>query len=507
MNAKTTIALVIALAIAVVGLWWAQSSKVEQKPSPESAEAKKLLDPPLGELRGFEIKTGAEPALVFELRDGKWWMTAPADWPGDDAIVNGEAAKIKDLKYLKAYAKSDSERPGNDQTSLENPPRIVKLTDKDGKSYVIKIGACQALSKRTYVQREGSDTIYLVDGDMAADLKKGLAEYRSKRIAEFNQADAARIDVTGDRQYTLVKTEGKWTVDAPVKGRADAAKVGNMLRALSGLSLQKFVEDAPKSLRPYGLETPRFRVSVTVETKTPKPPASQPASAPAAPEFDVKTKTIRVAFGGAVEKEVFARLDDNGKPAVFTLTEDSTNQAVPVLDELRDKKVSTVQTGRVQRITVISGGDAVQLAKVNGMWQMTSGTTGEAPSPADFAAVDDFLKALRDLTATGFEPTELPTFGFAAPRATIELMLEGQLEPERLVVGGLTPSKTGAYIRNEREGFVAVVKAESGDALAVRSTSFMNRELMKFSAGMASKIDLTRGGERYEVTREQGEWR
>ena len=507
MNAKTTIALVVALAIAVIGVWWAQSSKVEKKPASESAEARKLLDPPLGDLHGFEIKTGAEPALVFEMRDGKWWMTAPADWPGDDAVVNGEAAKIKDLKYVHAYAKGDPERPGNDQTSLENPPRIVKLTDKDGKSYVVKIGACQALSKRTYVQREGSDTIYLVDGDMAADLKKGLAEYRAKRIAEFNQADATRIDVTGDRQYTLVKADGKWTIDAPTKGRADASKVSNMLRALSGLSLQKFVEDAPKNLRPYGLETPRFHVSVTVETKTPKPPASQPASAPAEPEFDVKTKMIRVALGGAVEKEVFAKLDDSGRPAVFTLTEDSVSQSVPALDDLRDKKVSTVQTPRVQRITVISGGETVQLIKANNAWQMTSGAAGEAPAPAEFAAVDDFLKALRDLNATGYEATELPTFGFAAPRATIELMLEGQLEPERLVIGGLTSSKTGAYVRNEREGFVAVVKAESAEALAVRSTSFMNRELVKFNAGMASKIDLTRGGERYEVVREQGEWR
>jgi hypothetical protein len=507
MNAKTTIALVIALVLALVGVWWAQSSKTEKKRAPEAAEAKKLLDPALGELRGFEIKTGSEPALVFEMRDKKWRMTAPLDWPADDASVNGDATRIKDLTYVQAYPKSDPDRPSNEQTSLENPLKIVKLTDTDGKSYVVKIGARQALSKKTYVQREGSDTIYLVDGDLAADMRKGLSEYRGKRVAEFNPADAVRVEVTGDRQYTLVKSDGRWMVEGPVKGRADAAKISGMLKALSGLSVQKFVDDAPKSLRPYGLETPRFRVAVTTETKTPKPAPAQPTSAPAVPEFDVKTQTIRIAMGGIVEKEIFARLDDDGKPAVFALAEDSVNQSVPVLDELREKKVTNVQTNRVQQITVNSGGDSVRLTKADNQWQMTSPAGGETAVPAEFAAVDDFLKALRDLTATGFEPTELPTFGFGSPRAVIELMLEGQLESEHLVVGGLTPSKTGAYVRNEREGFIAVVKVEAANALIVGPSSFMNRQLLTFVSPMAAKIELARGGQKCDMAREQGEWR
>ncbi|HVP13026.1 MAG TPA: DUF4340 domain-containing protein [Phycisphaerae bacterium] len=507
MNAKTTIALVIALAIAVAGIWWAQSSKTAAKRAPETAEPKQLLDPPLGELRGFEIKTGAEPAVVFEMRDNKWRIIAPIEWPADDAGVNNDATKIKSLTYVKTYPKGDPDRPTNEQTSLEAPLKIVKLTDKDGKSYVIKIGATQALSKRTYVQREGSDTIYLVDGDLAADLRKSLSDYRSKRIAEFNQADAVRVEVTGDRQYTLVKSDGRWTIDSPVKGRADVAKISSMLKALSGLSVQKFVDDAPKSMRPYGLDPPRLRVAVTTEIKTPKPATSQPASAPAAPEYDVTTRTIQIVLGGVAEKEVFSALASGGKPAVFTITEDSANQAVPPLDELRDKKVTNIQTNRVQQITVLSGGSSVRLTKADGNWQMTTLAAGETPVPAESAAVDDFLKALRELTATGFEATELPTFGFASPRATIELMLEGQLEPERLIVGGLTSSKTGAYVRNEREGFIAVVKVEAADAMIVRPTSFMSRQLLTFTNSMASKLVLGRGSETCEVAKEQGEWK
>jgi len=509
MNPRTTIGLVIALAIAVVALWWAQSSSVVERPKDSTAEARNLLDPPLGELRGFEVKIGAEPAIVFEMRDGEWQITAPLAWPGEMGLVNEDANRIKDLRYVQAYPKSDPDRPSNEMSSLESPLRIVKLTDVDGKSYVVKIGARQALSKKTYVQREGDDQVYLVDADLGAEMRKGLSEYRSKRVADFNQADAVRVEVSGDQQYTLVKTDGKWTLDAPVKGRADAAKIGNMLRTLAGLSVTKFIEDSPKTLRPYGLDPPRLSVAVTTETKTPKPtpPETQPASAPAEPEYEVKTQVVRLAFGGGGEKQIFAKVDEQDRPTVFEVPEDSVSQLAPPPTDLRDKKITQAQTARIQRIVASSEGGSVELTKAGNVWQMSTGPTSGPPMPAEFAAVDDLLKAIRELTATGFEETELPTFGFANPRATIELGVEGQLEPERFTLGGLTASKTGAYVRNDREGFVAVVKAESVDALVVQPSSFMSRDLVKFSGTAASRLELTRQGQTSVLSREAGEWK
>jgi hypothetical protein len=508
MNAKTTIGLVVALAIAVAGVWWAHSSGSRGKGAPEAPKAKKLLDPPLEELRGFEIKIGSEPALVFEMQDDKWRMTAPVNWPSEVTNVSGDAAKIKDLEYIQAYSKDDPDRPTNEMTSLDNPLRIVKLTDKDGKSYVVKIGSRQTLSKKTYVQREGSDTIYLVDADLNNDMRKGLADYRGKRVADFNQSDAVRVEVSGEQQYTLVKSEGRWTIDSPVKGRADAAKVNAMLRATSGLSVLKFVDDAPQNPRPYGLAAPRLRVAVTTETKTPKaaPATSAPASGPAEPEYELKTKVVRLAFGGKAEKESFAKLDEEGLPTVFQVSEDAVNQVAPSLGDIRDKKVTSLLTNRVQKIVVSAGDEAVTLTKAGGQWGMVLNLTVGQSVPAEFAAVDDLLKAVRDLTATGFEAEELPTFGLAAPRATIELAAEGQLEPERLTIGGLTASKTGAYVRNDREGLVAVVKAESAEALAVKPTAFLGRDLLRFTASPASKIDLIRQGQPLELVRREGEW-
>ncbi|MBN2562284.1 MAG: DUF4340 domain-containing protein [Phycisphaerae bacterium] len=507
MNPKTTIGLVVALIIAVIGVWWAQSSSSRNEPKEARLGPKALFDPPLGELTRFELQVGDSPAFVFEMADEKWRMTSPVRGPSEHWKVNSDATKIKNLKYAKAYGKDDAERPTAEMTSLDDPLRTVRFTDKDGKSYVVKIGKKQALSSKTYVQREGDDTIYLVDADLNSDLRKGLSDYRGKRVAEFTQADAVRIDVSGEQQYTLVKSEGNWTVERPVKGRVDAGKVSSLLRGVSNLNVSAFVDDAPSNLRPYGLDPPRLRVAVTTETKTEKPPPEPPASAPAEPDYDVETRTIRVAFGGTADDKVFAKIDEESSPAVFQVASSVLDEVGPTLEDVRDKKITAINTNRAQRLVVSSGGETIELVKSDGKWRIAGGAEGGAEREAEFAAVDDLLKAIRDLKAIGFESAELPTHGFEAPRATVEVSAEGQLEPAKLVVGGLTPSKTGAYIRNEREGFVAVVKAESAEALVVKPMSFLSRGILKFTRGRASRIELVRGDAGCAVDREGSRWR
>jgi hypothetical protein len=507
MNPRTTIGLVLALAVAVVGVWWAQSSSSKQPARTTSPGPRQLFDPALGELAGFELKAGDAAALAFAMEDGKWQMTSPVSGPTEHWTVNTDARKIKDLEYVRSYGPDDEERPTPEMTSLEKPSRIVKLTDESGKSYVLKIGVRQALSSKTYVQKEGDEAIYLVDADLNRDLSKGLSDYRGKRVAEFTPNDAVRVEVSGAHQYTLVKSGTTWTVESPIKGRADTSKVNALLRGVSNLRVVDFVDEAPPSLHPYGLASPRLRVAVTTETKTPKPPPEPPASAPAEPEYDIQTQTIRLAFGGTADEKVFAKIDEEASQGVFRVATSVLEQVGPALSEVRDKKITTINTHRAQKIVVRGQGESVELVKSDGKWQIETSQPLAESSEAEFAAVDDLLKAIRDLRAIGFETEELPTHGFDPPRAVVEVTAEGQLTPAKLVVGGLTPSKAGAYIRNDSEGFVAVVKAEAVQALQVQPLTFLSREVLQFAKARASRIEIVRQDASYTVSREGGQWK
>ncbi len=488
MNPRTTVGLSVALIVAVVGVWWAQSS-TRPEGSPSSADAKTLFDPPIGDVTAFEVvQTSSGQPTQLTQEDGKWRMTAPAAGPGEQNVITADVNKLKGLTYVKAYPPKDPDRPSDEMTSLKTPGKIVKLTDKS-KSYTLKIGSRQTLSTNTYVQKEGDETIYLVASDLNAELRKDPSEYRGKQLTQFAQNEAVRLEVSGEQNYTLSNVAGKWTMDSPLKGRADRSKVTSLLSTLSNLSVQKFVEDAPQNLRPYGLEKPRLLIAVTTEKRTPKPPPAPPASAPAEPQFDVKTETIKLAFGGSADDKVFAKMEEPASPAVIQFAETSYKQIALPLDELRDRNVADMSGGHPQKISLTSDGDHVELTSTNGVWQITGGLPGGS-APAEFAAVDDLQKAIRGLTAIGFETAELPSQGFKNPRAIVEVTLEGRLDPIRLDIGAKTSSGTGAYVRNEREGFIAVVKAESVDALTAKPVSFMSRDLLAFDKAHATQIEL-----------------
>jgi len=505
MNPKTTIVLVMALMLAVIGVWWVQSSEQQQEPA--DAGPKPLFDPAPGDITAFEIKTGDDPALVLSKQGDQWTLEKPVQGPAEHFAVNSDVTKVAGLTIAKSYKPGDDDRPSDSMAGLSPPRRVVKLTESGGDSHVLKIGERQALSDRTYVQKQGDETIYLVEADLNKELKGGLTDYRGKQIARFNPADAVRVELSGAHDYVLVKSNDRWTVDAPVKGRADSAIVNNLLRSLSNLRVVEFVTDDPPSLRPYGLEEPQFAVTVKTEKKTPVPPPPPPATAPAEPEFEVKTEQIRVAFGGRAGDKVFARQLETPVRSVIQVNEATVKQIEKGLDDVRSKNLIGTETARAQKLVVEAEGDAVTLEKKESVWQITEFPNDDPMKFAEFAAVDELLRTLKDLKAIGFEDKVLPTFGFDEPRAVIELHTEGQIEPDRLIVGNATPSQTGVYVRNAREDLVAVVPAPTAEKLTIKPHAFLNRQVVRFRRETAERIEINRGDETIALAKAGAGWR
>jgi len=505
MNSKTTIGLVVALLIATAAIWWVGRSETAETVKPKSNEPKPLFDKPLDDVVGFETVKGGE-AFVFEKVDTTWRMTAPMKSPAQSATVASDVTRITGLNFTKSFAASDPERPSDKQTSLANPIRVVKLTGKDGQSRVVKIGAMQALATKTYVQKEGDDTIYLVDGDLGADFNRRLSDYRGTRVVDAAVPDVVKLEATGAAAWTLAKTDNTWTLESPVKGRADQGKAAALASSVANLTAQNFVEDKPQNLRVYGLDSPAMTLAVTLEKKTARPPPPPPATMPATPEYDIQIRVVNVRIGGMADDKVFAQIDDPENPAVFQIPKTAFTQIALPLDDLRDKRITGASTPRAQTIAVSHGGKQTRLVKNAGRWEIAPAAADGAGQPADATAVDDLLKAIAGLTALGFEQSDEPAFGLGAPRGELELTVEGKTTPTKLAIGGLTPSKTGVYVRNAEEDFVAVVSAESVEPLLVEPEAFLSRDLLTFARDRAAQIEVTRDGVTRIIENKSGEW-
>mgnify|MGYP001329469096 CR=1 FL=1 len=504
MNPKTTLMLVVALLLAVVGVWLAQ---------PSADDANKVVDTgpkPLFELtaddvNAFEIKQGEGPTCSFVREDGKWKMTAPAVGSAEQFAVNGDVGKVVGMEYTTVYNDGKGEKISDELTSLNKPLKIIKFTDKDGKSRVIKVGAGQKLSTRTYVQIEGEPKVYLVNSDLAADLRRKPAEYRGKRVAEFKTADAVRIQISGSQNFTLAKADEGWTIEEPVRARADLALVNKILNGVANLSALQFVEDEPASLHPYGLTEPRLTVAITTEQKTPKETAG-PTSQPTDIEYDVTTSTIALALGGTAEDRAFAKMVEPASNAVFQVNQSLMADLGPTLSDLRDKRIAGFDTNRANAISMNVDGEFLKLVKLGAQWSI-AGDDGMTPvESAEYAAVDDLLKAIREAKALGFEEGESAAFGFEAPRATLEISLTGQPAPVKLRIGGLTPSRTGVYVKNETDNAIAVVPTATADSLAVRPITFRSREMLSFDSSNATAVQVVRDGITRSVSKKINDW-
>ncbi|MBK8269334.1 MAG: DUF4340 domain-containing protein [Planctomycetes bacterium] len=496
MNPKTTVVLVIALLLAVGGVWWMQPSPDAGDKPAESSGPRPLFELKPDDITAYEIKQGETLTCSFVKEDGKWRMTSPSAGPAESFAVNGDVDKITGLEYEEHYAGGHADRPSNEITSLDKPLKIVKLTGTDGKSTVLKIGEGQKLSRKTYVQVEGNDTIYVVNSDLHADLKHKLSDYRGKRVAEFKVGEAVRVQVSGSENYTLVKSGLGWALETPVKARADLTLVNKIISTVANLSALEFVADDPKSLRPYGLDNPRLVVSVTTEQKTPKkmPDIEGPTSAPVEPEFDIKTSVTTVALGGKAEDRVFARVVEPASPVVFQVNESVAKDVSVGPADLREKKIASIAIERANRIVLTTGAESIELVRAGPLWQIAGAADSSQLTPAEFVAVDDLLKAVRDAKALSFEESESAEFGFANPRATLEISVEGELNPFKLLVGGMTPSKTGAYVKIVSDQVIAVIPTAGADAMCVKPVSFRTRDILSFDSSNATRIEMVGGG-------------
>lgn len=496
MNSKTTLILVLALLLAVAGIWWLRPAADDSNDEKDTGPVK-LLALDADDVTAFEIKSGDEPACSFVKENGDWRMTSPISGPAQSRTVADDVRQLTNLKYDKAYAKND-DPPGDDLTSLSKPHRVAKLTDSSGKSHVLRIGNQQALSSRTYVSREGDDKIYLIDADLNQSLKRKLEDYRGKRVTSINAADVIRIEVVGDASFTAAKQASGWAIESPEKARADLTTLNKIINGIANLSVTKFIDDTPDSLRIYGLEPPR--VSVTLVSKN--------ASAPAGSEDEEgNTTKTTVAFGSPIEESVFARLTGDDSQTVFEVPKTVLDNVAPALSAVRDKRIVELMPMRVQTFTLTTqSGQSLTLSRDGVNWLIAPSGPMVPSQVAEPVAVNDVLNTLRDLKADGFEESARPEFGLDNPRMTLKIEQQGKPDPVVLKLGALTPSRTGAYIRNETEDFIAVIPIDAAGKLVVEPVAFQSRNILSLKPERVASISIRALSQSITLRRENDSW-
>ena len=509
MNTRTTIILlVVAIALGAGMLFvFNQEQKAAQEPLAAAApKAKDLFEPKPASIIQVRVEQPDRPARLFEQRHDDWFIAQPVKARAQKMAIQDDARILGDLQYIQKYAPGAADLPSEDLTGLKQPNLVLTVKDKDGAIHTLKVGNVRPMTEdETYISKDTDPAVYVVKQNLLAKFARPLSDYRERRVSEIAFNEITRARIAGTQNYELVKAEGGWVLEQPVRGRTEMPKVEALLQAAANLTTENYVTDDDSNLKIYGLAQPQLALTIVTEKRPPatQPAGTQPAATQPAATQPAEVKTTTILVGGKAGNQYFAKIE--GEPSVFQIPETVFKSInVPLLD-LRDKSIAQIDPAKVTGLDLTTNGQSVMLIKQNNRWQMAGAFVG----PAETGIVDDLLKAISQAKATAFEDQpkpELTPYGFEAPRARLRIVSEGKVTPVEILVGGNTPSGEMVFVQNVAEGSISVLKKTDAELLVVEPVALLERTVLSFARDDADKIEITRDGRTSTLVKQGNTW-
>jgi hypothetical protein len=284
-----------------------------------------------------------------------------------------------------------------------------------------------------------------------------------------DQLTTIRIAKTGSEPLTLEKKGDQWQITTPNPLPADQDAVASLTSAVSPLNSDRLIDEHPQSLATFGLDNPTSEVDFTTK--------------------DGKTQKLLFGSDTPSGSDTYAKVD--GDPKVYTVA--STNKASfdKSANDLRDKRLLTLNSDKITSVTLTAKGAPVEFNKNSGGdWQITK----PKPIRADGPSVDDLVSKVKDakmdLTAT---PTAAD---FAAATKVGTATFVDDKGPQSIEV---RKAKDNSYLaKSTVVGGIYKVAPDVGTAIDKSVDDFRNKKLFDFAFTDPSKVDLN--GKLYEKT-------
>jgi len=288
-----------------------------------------------------------------------------------------------------------------------------------------------------------------------------------------DQITAVRLAKPGAPPVVLNKTASGWQIAASDKTDkplpADSDAVTALTGAVTPLNSDRLIDEHPATLTSFGLDNPTSEVDFTTK--------------------DGKTQKLLLGADTPSGSDTYVKLD--GDPKVYTIASATKSSFDKSVNDLRDKRLLTLNPDKITSVTLTAKGPAVEFGKNSGGdWQITK----PKPLRADGPSVDDLVAKLKDakmdLTAT---PTAAD---FSASAKVGSVTFVDDKGPETIEVHKAKDNTV--YAKSTAVEGIYKVAPDVATAIDKGSDDFRNKKLFDFAFTDPSKVDL--GGKLYEKT-------
>jgi len=268
--------------------------------------------PKLGNLLGSELVKMEVNSLTLEKTNERWKLVS-LEGKTPPAGIELDQSRLQYMSYSLASIwvdqVIDEAPPDVSQYGLDNPSYRTSITDSAGKKVEYLLGNMTPSRNSYYIMEAGDPKVYTISTYTAEYMQFTLDSIRERFLfPSFDSSEVIQLRVESSRfkrieislkpETPALDLTGLFSIHSITSPYTRARGIdneafGNWLAPLSDLSIEDFVDDAPSSLKPYGLDDP---VRIFLRTKD---------------------DSLDLLIGNEVNGRRYAKLA--GAPGVFTL--------------------------------------------------------------------------------------------------------------------------------------------------------------------------------------------
>lgn len=351
-----------------------------KRPLADEEEKPKVFSVEADQIQALRVATVADEPAELKKEGDTWMLVSPVAAKADQSEVSSITSSLASLQIQRVV----DEKPQDLGTyGLREPVVEIGFTTADSGEYrTLQLGNKTPTGSDMYAKVANEPRVFLVYGYLDSTFNRKPFDLRDKQLLTFERDKVDRLELQreGD-DVTLTKASATWTIEAPVKARADFSTVEGLVSRLQSAQMTSIVtEEANVDLKKYGLDDPEATAIV-----------------------GTGSSRATLLFGDKAESgDIYVR--DTSRPGVFTVGADLLTEVQKPLADLRWKDIFEARTYNTSKIELTRDGTTTTFERQEGKGENGADlwTKAGAEGNADTTKVESFLTSLSGLRAQEF---------------------------------------------------------------------------------------------------------
>jgi hypothetical protein len=292
--------------------------------------------------------------------------------------------------------------------------------------------------------------------DLPSEQRKQEEKDRAEKVILFDSENVKGISFTKGEITIALKRLGidEWQMTAPVNAKGDASAVSDFVSFLNNLNFTRVVEESPKDLAPFGLDTPDLKIILSMKNG--------------------ETKGVRVGDDHPMGNKVYLSLLNGSRVLAASVTKNRLDRKV---HDLRDKTILDFKTSQITKIEFIRNGKTLSLKKNEESWEVSEGKIAAKGNETEITNLLNTIQAAQIEQFVEEKPEQLTSYGLNNSKLTVKLTTSKASEPLVLLIGG--GNEHGFYAKTLLKKNVFTINQSLFDTLNNRKlVDFFNKLLV-----------------------------